>query len=255
MANPAAWRTLVFDDFADGTLTQFSLVQDIRGIGPFLQGRLNQVGIHNIRDLCTYFNHRTVPFIRDALTRLCQNARASQCVETGGPRANAFVAANGSNRDPRYIVRDVNMRGSVVLRAVLDYARQVANRDNFGRDRIVIPALPAAAVFSGPEASYCPCNKSQATCDQFDTGCAWVPNPGARRNRRHLNGNCVPQTEAVGFEGAGGFAGQVSHGVPPPRRPGSRYLDDWRVSGPVPVLGPPAPIPPRRSARRRLPGG
>lgn len=232
----------ITQQFQDGTLTRLSNMSELPGIGRYLTARFATQGIHTLAQFVRSFNNLNVNQIRNRLTTFVQNARANQCTTKQHHQAEDFKATNpmeekkrGRRTEPRYHIRDVNVNGFLVCRALLFYAR--AHPGIWGRGPpIVLGPIPAMPVSRGQEASTCACFKSQSTCDSYATSCVWIPNPRSRRRRQSQSGNCNPVAEVVGFEGVANYRGQRDTAAKP-NRPGAQYGAGWRKSGVVPPLG------------------
>lgn len=132
-------RTRVRRAFDDGTLDTQSLLTEVPGVGPYLEGRLRRALLQQpgggqaggpqrnaqpppaaappappltVGSLATSMRGKQAPAVVRILQRALQNRRANQCVPHS-PRAS-----------PRYHAGDVNEHGFEAVAAVLDEARR-----------------------------------------------------------------------------------------------------------------------------------
>jgi len=193
-----------------GTVDLQTPLRSLLYIGPYIDQRLaaNAPPLLTVGDLARYARTRNAQQINDALTRLCRNRRANQCVRDTGRGA----ARNGVTN--QYHVRDVNLNAYNTLRNLL-----VAIRRHYAIFRRIPGNLRAAHVQRDAGTAICSCVVQAADCQQLEQQgeCLW-------RNNR-----CFPRPRSrnVAFRGVDGFAGQ--HDSQGTRAPNTRYQRHYRI--------------------------
>lgn len=170
-------------------------VVDIPFIGPYLEERLNTVGVYTTADLVKRMSRKRfettdqhLSRVRDFLTKALKNRRVNQCV-----------------RRMRYQVRQYNYNAFAALILLLIHLQTIPRKA-----RELLPLGRSV------EVSSCGCmNRGDCLADGW---CIWDPQ----------GQQCVPQTAIeVGFQGSGNHSGQSINtgGFPPdPRAPFAETL-------------------------------
>lgn len=111
-------RQTVFQELRRGGLTGASPMTEVRGVGPYLAGRLTRAlgqgaGALRVGTVWAQTAPMTTRQVERLLLRALQNDRANQCV----------ARRVGGQSPARYHTGDVNEHGHEALVALLDYAR------------------------------------------------------------------------------------------------------------------------------------
>ena len=173
-------RQSVLQELRLGALTGASPVVEVRGVGPYLAGRLARAlgqgaGVLRVGTVWAQTAPMTTRQVERLLLRALQNDRANQCV----PRRA------GGQSPARYHAGDVNEHGHEALVALLDHARARQGPVRYG----ALARMPRRSRSSRD----CGCRQ---TCD----------GPCVRA----ADGACVPRSHnARGFVGAPPHPGQT----------------------------------------------
>ena len=172
---PPRIRHLLQQELRGGVLHGASPLRSVRGIGPYLEGRLRRAlgagaaAPPTVGDLWRATRRRTTQGVLTLLHRALQNERANQCVLSsrtpgggGGGGGEGGRGGNAPRGQEQYHVGDINQLGYEACATLLDHARLTGTcataRSRPGSRTAASPAsaAPASARPSAREAACAP---------------------------------------------------------------------------------------------------